>query len=123
MRNWTYRFSQYSICCYLLFFAMWTIWKARNAYIFEGKKLTVLNIIFQIENLAQLYQPPCRKEKKLRVLGSCPSLAYPCGFSDGVAAKNIGGVGICIFLNKTHSFEFALGAGTCTNTKAELIGL
>ena len=26
-------------------------------------------------------------------------------------------------MNKTHSFEFSLGARTCTNTKAELIGL
>ena len=34
MRNWTYRFSKYSVCCYLLFFAMWTIWKVRNSYIF-----------------------------------------------------------------------------------------
>ena len=35
----------------------------------------------------------------------------------------MGGAGICIFLNKDHSFEFALGIGTSTNTKAKLIGL
>ena len=82
-----------------------------------------MNTIFQIENLSQLYQPPYRKAKNIRVLGSGPSLAYPCGFFYGALTKNIGGVGICIYLNKTHSFEFALGAGTCTNTKAELISL
>ena len=35
----------------------------------------------------------------------------------------MGGAGICIFLNKDHFFEFALGLGTSTNTKAELLGL
>ena len=63
------------------------------------------------------------KGKKPRSLGSGPSLSYPCGFFDGASAKNIGGVGICLYLNMSHSFKFALGAGTCTNTKAELIGL
>ena len=28
-----------------------------------------------------------------------------------------------MFLNETHSFEFAMGMGRCTNTKAELVGL
>ena len=28
-----------------------------------------------------------------------------------------------MFLNESHSFEFELGAGSCTNTKVELIGL
>ena len=28
-----------------------------------------------------------------------------------------------MFLNESHSFEFSLGAGKCTNTKAELVGL
>ena len=118
LRIWTHRFSKYSVCCYLIFFAMWIIWKARNSFIFEGKKLTILNIIFQIEKLSQLYQPPCRKAKNPRALGSGPSLAYPCGFFDGAFAKNIGGVDIYLYLNMSHSFEFALGAGTCTNTKA-----
>ena len=102
---------------------MWTIWKAGNAYIFEGKKFTVFNIILQTKYLSQLYQPPYRKAKKHRALGSGPALVYPCGFFNGTSTKNIGGVGICLYLNKSHSFEFALGTGTCTNTKAELIGL
>ena len=83
----------------------------------------VLSILNQISNLSQLYRPPYKKAKNPRVLGSGPSLAFPCGFFDGASAKNIGGVGICLLLNESHSFEFALGAGTCTNTKAELIGL
>ena len=33
------------------------------------------------------------------------------------------GVGYCIHLNKTHHYEFALGFGYGTNTKAELMGL
>ena len=102
---------------------MWIIWKARNSSIFEGKKPTVLNIIFQIDKLLLLYHPPCKKTKKPRVIGSCPSLVFPCGFFDGASTNGSGGAGICIYLNMTHSFEFALGVGTCTNTKAKLIGL
>ena len=49
MRNWTYRFSKYSVCFYLLFFAMWTIWKAKNSFIFEGKKLTILTLFSRLK--------------------------------------------------------------------------
>ena len=85
--------------------------------------MSVLSIIFQIANFSQLYQPHSLKAIKPRALGSGPSLAYPCGFVDGASAKNIGGVGFCLYQNKSLSFEFALGAGSCTNTKEELIGL
>ena len=42
---------------------------------------------------------------------------------DGAAANGFGGAGFCLFLNESHSLEFALGVGTCTNTKAKLISL
>ena len=70
-----------------------------------------------------MYCPPVNKAKKPRALGPGPVLVYPCGFFDGASAKNVGGVGYCVFLNESHSLEFALGAGNCTNTKAELVGL
>ena len=63
------------------------------------------------------------KGKKSRVLGHGPKLDYPCGFFDGASTKNVGGVGLCLHLNESHSFEFAMGVGLCTNTKAELVGL
>ena len=56
-------------------------------------------------------------------MGQGPVLKYPCGFFDGASARGVGGVGFCLYLSKTHSFEFALGTGPGTNTKAELIGL
>ena len=102
---------------------MWAIWKARNIFIFEGKKLCVLSLIHQIAYSSQMYQPPSIKAKNPRAFGSGHVLVYPCGFFDGAYASNIGGVGFCLFLNESHSFEFAMGAGTCTNTKAELIAL
>ena len=102
---------------------MWAIWKARNIYIFEGKKIRVLSLFHQIVYSSQMYSPPVMKEKKLRALGLCPVLVYPCGFFYGASVNKIGGVGFCLLLNKSHSFEFALGAGNCTNTKAELVGL
>ena len=61
--------------------------------------------------------------KKKRALGPGPMLVYPFRFFDGAFAKNEGGVGYCLFLSESHSFEFALGVGKCTNTKAELVGL
>ena len=58
-----------------------------------------------------MYGPHIKKRKKTRVLGPGPSLVYPCGFFDGASTNNIGGVGICLYLNETHSFEFAVGMG------------
>ena len=70
-----------------------------------------------------MYQPSGIKVKKPRAVGSGPVLVFPFGFFDGAAANNIGGVGFCLYLNESHSFEFPMGAGTCTNTRAELIAL
>ena len=70
-----------------------------------------------------MYRPSSLKVKNPRAYGSGPVLVFPYGFFDGAATSNNGGVGFCLFLNESHSFEFAVGAGTCTNTKAELIEL
>ena len=43
--SWTDRFSEHTVGCYLPFFIMWIIWKARNICIFEGKKVSILSII------------------------------------------------------------------------------
>ena len=61
--------------------------------------------------------------KKLRAIGAGPALILPYGFFDGVATSGFGGAGFCLFLNESHSLEFALGARNCTNTKAKLISL
>ena len=53
-------------------------------------------------------------------MGQDPVLKYPCGFFDGASVR---GVGFCLILSKTHSFEFMLGTGNDTNTKAKLIEL
>jgi len=50
-------------------------------------------------------------------------LVFPCGFFDGASAGNIGGVGFLIYLNESHYFNFALGCGHSTNTRAELLAL
>ena len=65
-----------------------------------------------------MYCPPAYKAKKKRALGPGHVLVYPCGYFDGASATNVGGVGFCLFLNESHSFEFELEAGPCTNTKA-----
>ena len=80
--------------------------------------MPVISLIHQIAYFSQMYCPSVIKVKKSRNLGPGPTLVYPCGFFDGASAKNAGGVGFCLFLNESHSFEFALGVGSCTNTKA-----
>ena len=35
----------------------------------------------------------------------------------------MGGIGFILHLNESHSFEFAVGIGQCTNTKVELVGI
>ena len=80
-------------------------------------------MIQQIVYYSQMYQPFGIKVKKPRAVGSGPVLVFPFGFFDGAAANNIGGVGFCLYLNESHSFEFSMGEGTCTNNKAELIVL
>ena len=121
MRTVTY--SKQSGYCYLPFHAMWAVWKAMNLCIFERKKVPVISILHQIAYSSQLFCPPVTKAKNTRPKGPGLVLVYPCGFFDGASAKNYGGVGFCLYLNESHSFEFALGAGLSTNTRAELLGL
>ena len=58
---------------------------------------------------------------KLRIVGPSPTLVYPCGFFDGAVAESKGGAGFYFTLNESHYFEFAMGGGLCTNTKAEIL--
>ena len=102
---------------------MWTVWKARNVSIFEGKTVHVISLLRQISYSSQPYCPTVTRVKKPRPKGLGPILIYPCGFFDGASANNTGRVGFSFHLNELHSNEFALGAGLSTNTRAELIGL
>ena len=78
---------------------------------------SVLGVIHQIEYFTHLY-PVEKKNKKLRIVGPGPTLVYPYGFFDGETTDYKGGAGLFLALNKSHNFEFAMGAGICTNTKA-----
>ena len=83
-----------------------------------------MSLIQQIVYYAQIYKPSDIKVKKPRAFGSGLVLVFPyVFFNDGATANTFGEVGFCLYLNESHSFEFALGVGTCTNTKAELITL
>ena len=80
-------------------------------------------MLHQIEYYSQLYPVSSVKIKKLRIHGPGPSLVFPYGFFGGAAADYKGGVGFSLPMNESHSFEFAMGASICTNTKAELMAL
>ena len=69
-----------------------------------------------------MYYPTTEKRKKPRIPGPGPKLVFPCGFFYGASAKS-GGIGFSLHLNETHSFEFVVGVGQWTNTKAKLVGL
>ena len=74
LEKWTVSFSKHSAYCYLPFLTMWAIWKARNIFIFEGKKVHVISLIQQIAYSSQMYCPPIIKVKKSRALGPSPVL-------------------------------------------------
>ena len=82
----------------------------------------MISLIQQVVYFSQMYYPSSEKRKKPRIMGPGPILVYPCGFFYGASAKS-GGIGFSLHLNETHSFEFVVGVGQCTNTKAELVGL
>ena len=56
-------------------------------------------------------------------MGPGPTLVYPYSFFDGAVADYKGGAGFYLALNESHTFEFAMGGGLCTNTKAGLMAL
>ena len=64
-----------------------------------------------------------KKKTKLRIVGPSPTLVYPCGFFDEVAADCKGGVGFFLALNESHSLNFTMDCGLSTNTKAKLLAL
>ena len=80
-------------------------------------------MLHQIEYYILLYPDSSIKIKKPRICGPDPYLVFPYGFFDGAAVDYKGGVGFSLVLNESHSFEFAMGASICTNTKAELMAL
>ena len=85
--------------------------------------MSVMNIMHQINSFLLLCSPPAISCKKIRLIGPSPCLVFPCGFFDGASSKNLDGVGICLYLNVSRHFEFVLGVGDSTNSKAELLGL
>ena len=123
LEKWTDCFSKNSAYYYLPFLAMWVVWKVRNISIFEGKNVPVTSIFHHITCFSHMYCPSVIKVKKSRTIGLSHVLVYPCGFFDGASAQGAGGAGYVLILSEAHTFEFELGAGPCTNTKAELIGL
>ena len=69
-----------------------------------------------------LYPIP-QKKQRIRNIGLSPMMKYPCGFFDGAAAGNIGGVGFVIHLNVDYCISFSLGCGSRSNTRVELLAL
>ena len=56
-------------------------------------------------------------------IGSMPDVTYPSGYFDVVAASNIGGAGIIIYISSSHFFHVKMGYDKSTNTMAELMAL
>ena len=107
---------------YFPLFIFWCIWKLRNRCLFDNGKPIVHALISRIESLLNLYPVP-QKKHKLENISLSPLKVFPCGFFDGAAAENIGGVGFVIFLNDVHFFRFSMGCGCSSITRAELLAL
>ena len=107
---------------YLPLFIFWAIWKQQNRCIFEGSTPSVYWVLLQAEMLSHDFSMPVKKFKH-RIIGLPPKIHFPCGFFDGAVAKNKGGAGFTLLLSSSHSIQFSLGCGRCTNTKSELMTL
>jgi len=81
---------------------------------------SLLNIIFEE---VKTFKPPQKHKHRIRNIGKSPTSVYPMIFFDGAAANNMGGAGVCLWLNEQHLLAFKLGCGSCTNTRAELLAL
>ena len=82
----------------------------------------VVGFLKQADLLYHSFSVPVKKFKH-RIIGMAPLLQFPCSFFDGAAAKNKGGVGFVLHISSTHSVNFSLGCGRCTNTKSEMMAL
>ena len=60
------------------------------------------------------FYPVEKMKTKFRIVGPSPI---------GAAANSKGGAGFYLALNESHSFEFAMGGGLCTNARSELLAL
>ena len=96
--------------------------KCETIVFFYDKKVSVYSIIHQVEYLYHMYPVP-KLKKKIKCIGIRPQIFYPCGFFDGAAAWNTGGVGFVLLLSDSHTLGFSLGCGTSTNTRAKLLAL
>ena len=118
--HWFSRNANYVPYSYLPLFIFWGIWILRNLCIFENKKPAFSSLIAKIDGLVNTYPVPM-KIHKTRNIGPEPSKYFPCGFFDGAAAENIGGSSYVIFINDSHYFNFSMGCGSSSNTRAELL--
>ena len=79
-------------------------------------------MISRIDGLINSFPVP-KLTHKSRNPGPVPIKSFPCGFFDGATAENIGGSVFVIFINDSHHFNFSMGCGRSTNTRAELLAL
>ena len=91
--------------------------------LFEDLSPTLAGLLHIIYDEVNTYKPPQKPRNKIWNIGKPPTPKFPMVFFDGAAAKQIGGAGICIWLNDHHLFAFKLGCGCSTNTRAELLVL
>ena len=118
--NWVSKAGDFR---YLPLFLTWNIWKARNCMLFEDRRPLIAALLHVILDEVNTHKPVMKYRNKIRNIGKPPVSKYPGFFFDGATAKGIGGAGFCIWLNDHHLFDFKLGCGSSTNTRAELLAL
>ena len=80
-------------------------------------------LLHVIHDEVNTYKHDLKHRNKIRNIGKPLISNSPRIFFDGAAAKSIGGAGFCIWLNDHHLFDFKLGCGSSTSTRAEILAL
>ena len=75
------------------------------------------HLVVQMSSQVQYFPVACSK-KKLKDIGTAPTISYPYGFFDGVVANTIGEVGIQLAISPHHCYSLKMGFGLSSNTRA-----
>eukprot|EP00253_Pinus_taeda_P022219 PITA_22219 len=101
----------------------WGLWLTRNKCLFQDQSFSPTSVATNCAAIYTSLPPPESKNTTNRDIPLIINENSPWAFFDGASQQNRAGAGICLHLNREHSFKAAVGLGQGTNNYAELIAL
>lgn len=101
----------------------WGLWLTRNKCLFQDQSFSSTSVATNCAAIYSSLPPPESKYTSNRDIPLIINENSPWAFFDGASQQNRAGAGICIHLNREHSFKAAVGLGQGTNNYAELVAL